>query len=119
VTGSTDPSRGQVWLVRTGASEPGEPGKNRPAIIMSIDSLMTGSTRDLFAVVPISATASASGIRPTVNPSEAGVDRPSVALPSAIRAVSRARLLRHIGAVDVDTIQGIEQALAVVLGFDS
>ena len=119
MTESTDPSRGQVWLVRFGASEPWGPGKNRPAIIMSIDSLMTGSQRDLFAVVPISATASTSGIRPAVNPSDAGVERPSVALPGAVRAVSRGRLLRHIGRVDVETLQAIEQALAVVLGLDS
>ena len=117
-TESTEPSRGQVWLVRFGASEAGEPGKNRPAIIVSIDSLRTGSERDLFTVVPISATEPGSAIRPAVAPSYAGVDRPSVALPGAIRAVSRARLLRRIGSVPVDTMQAVEQALSVVLGLD-
>jgi len=46
------------------------------------------------------------------------VDRPSVTLPAAIRAVSRARLLRHIGGVDAGTMHAIEQALSVVLGLD-
>ncbi len=117
-TGSTEPSRGQVWLVRFGASEPGEPGKNRPAIIVSIDSLSTHSERDLFIVVPISATEPGSRIRPVLASGDAGVDRPSVTLPAAIRAVSRARLLRHIGGVDAGTMHAIEQALSVVLGLD-
>jgi mRNA interferase MazF len=118
-TESPEPSRGQVWLVRFGASEPGEPGKNRPAIIVSIDSLRTGSERDLFVVVPISATEPGSQMRPPVAPADAGIDRPSIAVPAAVRSVSRARLLRHIGDVPLDTLQAVEQALAVVLGLDS
>jgi mRNA interferase MazF len=107
-----------VWLVRFGAAEPGEPGKNRPAIVVSIDSLSTNSERDLFIVVPTSATAESSWIRPPVAPAEAGVDRASVALPAAIRAVSRARLLRYLGGVEADTLRAVEQALALVLGLD-
>ncbi len=117
-TESTEPSRGQVWLVRFGASEPGERGKNRPAIIVSIDSLRTGSERDLFAVVPISATARGSHSRPAVAPADAGIDRPSVALPGAIRTVSRVRLLRRIGRVPAETMKAIEQALSLILGLD-
>lgn len=118
-TASPEPSRGQVWLVRFGASEPGEPGKNRPAIILSIDSLRTGSARDLFAIVPISATEPRSLMRPPVAPRDTGIDRPSVAVPAAIRAVAGTRLLRHIGRVPDDTLRAVEQALAVVLGLDS
>lgn len=107
-----------MWLVRLGASEPGEPGKNRPAIIVSTDSLRTGSVRDLFVVVLISATVSRSPMRPPVASADAGVDRPSIAVPAAVRAVSRARLLRHIGEVPVDTLQAVVRVLAVILGLD-
>lgn len=117
-TGSPEPSRGQVWLVRFGANEPGEPGKNRPGIIVSIDELRTHGERDLFVVVPISATEPRSQMRPPVAPADAGVDRPSVAVPAAIRAVSRARLLRHIGDLPAETLQAVEQALVVILGLD-
>jgi len=86
---------------------------------VSADALRTGSARDLFAVVPISATEPSSHIRPAVAPADAGIDRLSVALPGGIRAVSRARLLRHMGFVEVDTMRAVEQALAVVLGIDS
>jgi mRNA interferase MazF len=107
-----------LWLVRFGAAEAGESGKNRPALIVSINSLSIGSERDLFAVVPISATAQASEIRPPVTPADTGVDRPSVALPAAIRAVARTRLLRYIGEVPADTLRSVEQALMLVLGLD-
>jgi mRNA interferase MazF len=117
-TESPEPSRGQVWLVRFGASEPGEPGKNRPAIVVSVDSLRTGSERDLFVVVPISATEPGSQMRPPIAPVDARLDRPSIAVPAAVRAVSRARLLRHIGGVPADTLRAVEQVLAVVLGLD-
>jgi mRNA interferase MazF len=113
-----EPSRGQVWLVRFGANEPGEPGKNRPAVIVSIDELRTGSQRDLYAVVPISATEPGSQMRPRVDPGDAGIDRPSVAVPRAIRSVGRARLLRHMGNVPADTLLAVEQALGIILGLD-
>lgn len=117
-TASTEPARGQVWLVRLGANEPGEPGKNRPAIIVSVDELRTGSERDLFVVVPISATAGQSDLRPQIAPAGTGVNRTSVAIPRAVRAVSRARLMRPIGSVPSETLEALQHALAVILGLE-
>ncbi len=117
-TESTEPVRGDIWLVRFGASEPGEPGKNRPAVIVSIDGLKNGTERDLFAVVPISSTASESAVRPRIAPADSGLSRPSVAMPAAIRAVSRRRLLRHIGTAPAHTMQALEHALVLTLGLD-
>jgi mRNA-degrading endonuclease toxin of MazEF toxin-antitoxin module len=57
-------------------------------------------------------------MRPSVAPADAGVERPSIAVPAAVRAVSRARLLRHIGGVPVATLNAVEQALVVALGID-
>lgn len=117
-TDSTEPARGDVWLVRLGSNQPGEPGKNRPAIVISIDELRTGSSRDLFIVVPVSASAQESQMRPRVHSAQTGVDKPSVAIPRAIRAVSRSRLLRRIGRVPSGTLEALEQALAVILGLE-
>ncbi|MBO0767938.1 MAG: type II toxin-antitoxin system PemK/MazF family toxin [Solirubrobacterales bacterium] len=118
MTASPEPSRGEVWLVRFGSNQPGEPGKNRPAIVLSIDSLRTGSERDLIVVVPLSATEPGSQMRPPVVPADAGVDRPSVALPTALRAIGRTRLLHRLGGVPPDTLDAIEQVLLVTLGLD-
>lgn len=39
-----------------GAARPGEPGKNRPAVVISSDSLGTGTVADLIVVVPLSSS---------------------------------------------------------------
>jgi mRNA interferase MazF len=114
---STEPHRGEIWLVSLGASRRGEPGKNRPAIIISVDELLTGSDDDLVAVVPLSSSRATSMLRPTI-PSGTGIDADSVAIPRAVRAVARKRLLRPIGYVDAEALAQVEDALATVLGLD-
>jgi len=47
------------------------------------------------------------------------VRRASVAVPHAIRAVSRSRLLRHVGDAAPETLKAVEQALTVILGLDA
>lgn len=112
---STEPHRGEIWLVSLGAARRGEPGKNRPAIVISVDGLLTGSDADLIVVVPLSSSRAASALRPAVPPSS-GIDAASVAIPRAVRAVARRRLLRHIGKMSPATLERVECALATVLG---
>ena len=114
---STEPRRGELWLVSLGAARRGEPGKHRPAIIVSIDELLAGAADELVVVVPVSASRAPSALRPRVGTHE-GVDRPSVAMPRAVRAVGRARLLRPLGNVSVETMSTVETALKLMLGLD-
>jgi mRNA interferase MazF len=114
---STDPSRGDIWLVSFGAARKGEPGKNRPAIVLSADELLTGDDEDLIVVVPLSSSRSPSMLRPPV-PSTTGIDAESAAICRAVRAVARRRLLRQLGIVSLTTLDQIEEALATVLGFE-
>jgi mRNA interferase MazF len=114
---STEPRRGQIWLISLGAARAGEPGKNRPAVLVSADELSTGSDRDLFVVVPLSASGSPSPLRPIVKP-RSGISRSSVAVCPAVRSVSRSRLLRRVGELDRETLAEVEFALSLVLGLD-
>lgn len=114
---STEPRRGEIWLVALGAGRLGEPAKIRPAIVVSVDEVATGLDDELFVVVPLSASRAPSAMRPTVSAAE-GVDSPSVAVCRAIRAVSRRRLLRKVGAARPETLAEIERALVVLLGLD-
>ncbi len=114
--GSTEtPRRGEIWLVSLGAARRGEPGKNRPAIVISVDELFSGGEHELIVVVPISSSRSASQLRPTVSPAE-GVEEESAAIPRAVRAVARRRLLRRLGVLEREPLAAVEESLETVLG---
>lgn len=117
--GSTEtPRRGEIWLVSLGAARRGEPGKNRPAVVISVDELFSGGEHELIVVVPISSSRPASKLRPTVSLAE-GVEEESAAIPRAVRAVARRRLLRRLGALKPDTLAAVEESLEAVLGLGS
>ena len=114
----TDPCRGEVWLARLGAASDGEPGKNRPVIIIQVDDLAPYAPTDLIPVVPLSASrrpSPASIPMPVVD----GINRPCVAVCRAIRGISRARLLRQIAVTPPTTMSKIDSALSRVLGLSS
>lgn len=115
---STDPRRGEIWLVSFGTAKRGEPGKNRPAIVVSVDEILTGLEEELVVVVPLSSSRAPSLLRPVVSPGE-GIDRHSVAICRGIRAVARSRLLRQIGRATPETLVRTEVALATTLGIEA
>jgi mRNA interferase MazF len=114
---SADPRRGDIWLVAMGAGRKGEPGKNRPAVVVSADELLVGVEYELVVVVPLSTSRQPGPLRPVVSPDD-GIDQPSAAVCRAVRAVARSRLLRPIGQVSPEALADIEQSLATVLGLD-
>lgn len=109
-----EPRRGELWLVAFGAGRSGEPGKHRPAVIVSADEILAGVDDELIVVVPVSSSRARTALRPLISPDE-GVDADSVALCRGLRAVSRARLLQRLGAVNPETLHDIEDALVLVL----
>lgn len=111
-----EPARGEIWLVSLGAARKGEPGKNRPAIVISVDELNTGTDHDLFVIVPLSTSRVASPLRPLV-PGSSGGDQ-GVAVCRAIRSVARPRLLRRLGETEEGTIAEIEHCLRLILGLE-
>lgn len=114
---STEPQRGEAWLVSLGAARQGEPGKNRPVIVVSVDEINAGVPDELLVVVPVSSSRALSPLRPEISPDE-GVERPSVAVCRGVRAVSRSRFLHRLGDVKPETMASIARALAMVLGIE-
>jgi mRNA interferase MazF len=114
---STEPRRGEIWLVSLGAARKGEPGKNRPAIVISVDEIVAGVEHELIVVIPVSSSRAPSLLRPTISPEE-GIDGESAAICRGVRAISRSRLLRPIGALKLETLREVERALATVLGLE-
>lgn len=115
---STEPRRGEVWLVSFGAGKDGEPAKNRPAVVVSVDEQNVGAmAADLIVVVPLSSSRAPSPLRPEV-PTSAGVDQTSRAICQAVRGLARARLLRRVGTLNPEPLAEIERALSLTLGLD-
>jgi mRNA interferase MazF len=112
------PRRGEIWLVSLGAGRGGEPGKNRPAVVVSADELLAGTDDELIVIVPLSSSRAPSKLRPRVSPTT-GIDADSAAIPRAIRAVSRRRLLRRLDKLEPVTLTAVEQALGTVLALDA
>lgn len=75
----TDPRRGELWLVALGAARAGEPGKHRPAVVVSVDEILAGVDDELVVVVPVSSSRASSPLRPQISPAE-GADAESVAI---------------------------------------
>lgn len=113
-----EPRRGELWLVALGAARAGEPGKHRPAVVVSVDEILTGLDDELVVVVPVSSSRAGSPLRPRVSPTE-GVDTESVAVCRGVRAVARSRLLEPLGTLAPETIRQIEHALALILGINA
>ena len=114
----TEPKRGELWLVSFGVGRPGEPGKHRPAVILSADELIGGVTDELIVVVPVSSSRSGTPLRPAITPAE-GVDTDSVAICRGMRAVARTRLIERLGRVEPATLRDIERAVAMILGINA
>lgn len=112
---STDPvKRGEIWLTSFGAARRGEPGKTRPAVVLSANELLIGASDELVVVVPFSSSVTPSALRPAVDP-ETGIDSPSAAICRGIRGVARSRLLRRVGEVGDEKMAEIERAVGLVL----
>jgi mRNA interferase MazF len=111
---SPEPRRGEVWLISLGAARKGEPGKNRPAVVVSVDEILVGVDTELVVVVPLSRSRVLSPLRPQVSPGE-GVDAASAAICRGVRAVTRARLLRRLGTLRAETLREVGGALAMIL----
>lgn len=115
MTASPEPRRGELWLVALGAVRTGEPGKHRPAVIISVDELLAGVDDELVVVIPVSSSVTAGALRPRISPAE-GVDGDSVAVCRAIRAAPRTRLVQRLGTLEPDTMDQIDRALSLILG---
>lgn len=112
-----EPQRGELWLVSLGAARKGEPGKNRPAIVVSVDSILAGVEDELVVVVPVSSSRHPSPLRPRISREE-GVDTESLAICRGVRAVARTRLLHRLGELKPETLREVDRGLATVLGID-
>ena len=116
---SRRPRRGELWLVSLGAARDGEIGKTRPALVVSVDALQTGSPYDRITVVPLTTNARQrpNALQPAI-PAGHGLAQDSVILCNAPRALAPSRFVRHLGTIPDDLLIQVTAARAVIEGWE-
>ncbi|QDU58549.1 type II toxin-antitoxin system PemK/MazF family toxin [Aeoliella mucimassa] len=109
-----DPMRGEVWDVDLNTGEGHEQAGKRPAVIVSADTLNRGAV-GLLVVVPLTKHDKQIALHVKVSKPDGGVTVDSYAMPEHIRSVSRERLVRRRGKLDVTTLARVMDHVMVVL----
>lgn len=104
------PVRGEIWWVQLDPVVGSEIAKTRPYLILTANVL--NSRRRTVVVVPLSSSAPA---QPPLTVPVACAGRTSIAVIDQIRAVSKIRLAKRIGAVSAEDMGVVESALRSVL----
>ena len=105
--------RGDIVLV----APPGEFGKPRPALIIQSDA---ASPSGYFTYLPITSDLlRAPNVRISLAPTaQNGLRLPSEVMVDMIQTSSSTKFDKTIGTIDADTLQRVEAALNLHLGFD-
>lgn len=109
------PSRRDVYMVDLDPAIGHEQAGQRPALIVSDDPLNRSPSR-LVIVAPITGTDRGVPAHVPVAAPEGGLTKASVIMVDQIRAVSRRRLGRRLGAITPETMSEVENRLRLVLG---
>jgi len=111
------PKRGEIFLTALDPTVGREIRKTRPTVIIQND--ISNRLTDITIVAPISST-----VRFPLNPvhvllpadQRTGLSVPSVALLNQIRAIDRVRLVKRLGAIDIETLERVDEAIKLSLG---
>ena len=104
------PRRGEIWWVRLDPTVGSEIQKTRPCIVLTAN--VQNQQRRTAVVIPLSTS---SQINPPLMVPVMCAGRHAVAVIDQIRAVSKARLDRRIGALAAEELAAVEAALGDVL----
>jgi mRNA interferase MazF len=109
-------ARGEVWWVDFGGPYGSEPGKRRPAVVVS-DDRFNRSRLDTVTVVAVTSNVRL-GARPgnvLLPRGAAGLDRPSVVNVTQIATVDRQRLVSRAGMLARSDVASVDDGLRLAL----
>lgn len=110
-----DARRGDLWLIDLGNPVGHEQGYRRPALVVSHEGL-NRSAAELVIVIPVTGT-----LRPLPSHVEiettgqSGLTDTSYAQVEQVRAISAARLVRRLGAIDPAVLASVAASLRRML----
>jgi len=108
--------RGDVYVARLHPTEGSEQAGERPVVVVSRDAINQHSP--VVVIVPLTDRANKTKIYPShviLKAGEGGLIIESVALGEQIRAISKTRLVRHLGHLAPRSITAIGAALKIAL----
>ena len=114
------PKRGEIYLTALDPTLGREIQKTRTALVIQND--LSNRLSEMTIVAPITST-----VRFPLNPvhvlleanNSTGLAVTSVALLSQVRAVDRIRLVKRLGAIDIETLHRVDEAIKISLGLIS
>lgn len=112
--------RGDVWLVDPQPGADPDPGRARPAIIVSNDgaSIAAGRTQHgVITVIPLSPnTSSIFAFQVLLDAEDTGLPHATKAQAELITSVSVTQMVRRVGTVPLSHLPGLNEALRLHLG---
>ncbi len=114
---SSGPKRGEIWIVNFDPTIGSEIKKTRPAVVIQNN---IGNTYSPVTIVAALSAQYEAPLYPTevlVESSEGGLRESSVVLLNQIRTIDKKRLIKKLGSLKSDTVQRIDRALQISLGF--
>jgi len=112
------PKRGEIYLVSLDPTVGSEISKTRPALVISND--INNQFAETVTVIPI--TSGLEKVYPfetLLSSGEGGLTKKSKAKCNQVRTISKIRLVRFIGQLDISRLNEIEKALLIHLGMNS
>jgi mRNA interferase MazF len=108
--------RGDVVLVRLDPTEGREIRKTRPAVVVSND--VACRLDAVVQIVPVTSLAER-GLRPyesRVGTTTTGLEKTSRAVANQLRTVARHRIIKRLGFLAADDLDGLDRAIMIQLG---
>jgi mRNA interferase MazF len=103
-----------VWTADLDPTHGREQSGIRPVLIVSVDPFNRGP-RGLVIIVPITGTNRGIASHVRVDPPQGELSKQSVIMTEQIRAISKDRLDRRLGAVTAGTMRDVENLLRMLL----
>lgn len=110
------PKRGEVYLENFDPTLGAEIRKTRPALIVQNDIANQHSPITIVAAITSQFEEPLYPTEVLVKASEGGLSKDSVVLLNQVRSIDKQRLIKRLGSLPIDTMQGVDQALQLSLG---
>ena len=112
---TTQPARGDIWMVNLDPTQGREQAGKRPALVLSVDQFNHGPA-ELVVMIPITSKGKGVPLHVTVMPPEGGLSQSSFIKCEDVRSVSKGRLLNRLGDVSEQTMAAVEDRIRRLLG---